>query len=79
MGQAMIEGSEIISEEFAEAVATAVLNSAPLSPTLLRTLHIPPITTVTFITKDGHSFRPIAATREKFSAHLAYVGKQMGL
>ena len=79
MGQAMAEGNEIISEEFGEAIATAVQNNTTLSPILLRTLQIPPITMTTFISKDGHSYRPIAATREKFSSHLAYVGKLMGL
>ena len=79
MGQAMLEGNEIFSDEFGEAIATAVQQGTALPPTLLRTLPIPPITATSFIMKDGHSFRPIPATREKFPAHLAHLGKLLGL
>jgi WD40 repeat protein len=79
MGQATLEGNEISSDEFGEAIATAVQQGTAVSPTLLRTLPIPPINAASFIMKDGHSFRPIPATREKFSAHLAHLGKLLGL
>ncbi len=79
MGQAMLEGNEIFSDELGEAIDTAVRQGTAISPTLLRTLSTPPITATFFITKDGHFFRPIPATREKFSAHLTHLGKLLGL
>jgi hypothetical protein len=82
MGQAMLEGNEgneIFSDELGEAIDTATQQGTAISPTLLRTLSIPPLTASSFITKDGHFFRPIPATREKFSAHLAHLGKLLGL
>ncbi len=79
MGQATLDGNEIFSDEFGEAIAIAVQQGTAISPTLLKTLPIPPITAASFIMKDGHSFRPIPATREKFAAHLAHLGKLLGL
>lgn len=58
---------------------TAVQNRTSLSPTLLRDLHIPPITEASVITKGDRSFRPIAATQEKFTSHLAYIGRHLGM